>query len=106
MDEHAERLRRRTAAYRNPLRAGTDAVQTARYLQQVQYDTAALAAVSEQPQDLDNVGPAYLRARAQHYRELAARQTNPKRARLFLQLAVSFERHASRKERGVSPPSP
>jgi len=99
MDEQAERLRRRTAAYRNPLRAGTDAVQTARYLQQVQYDTAALAAIPEQPQDLENVGPAYLRARAQHYRDLASRQRDPKRARLFLELAVSFERHARSKER-------
>jgi hypothetical protein len=106
MDEQAERLRRRTAAYRNPLRAGTDAVQTARYLQQVQYDTAALAAVPEQPQDLENVGPAYLRARAQHYRDLASRQRDAKRARLFLELAVSFERHARSKERRTPPSSP
>jgi hypothetical protein len=106
MDEHAERLRRRTAAYRNPLRSGTDAVQTARYLQQVQYDTAALAAAPEQPQELENVGPAYLRARAQHYRDLASRQRDPKRAQLFLELAVSFERHARSKERRTpsSPP--
>jgi hypothetical protein len=106
MDEDTERLRRRTAAYRNPLRAGTDAVQTARYLQQVQYDTAALAEVAEQPQDLENVGPAYLRARAQHYRDLASRQQDAKRARLFLELAVSFERHAQTKERRSSPSLP
>jgi hypothetical protein len=76
-----------------------------RHLRQVQYDTAALAAVSEQPQDLGNVGPAYLRARAQHYRELASRQTNPTRARLFLELAVSFERYARSKERRTPPSS-
>jgi hypothetical protein len=99
MDEYAERLRRRTAAYRNPLRAGTDAVQTARYLQQVQHDTAALAAVPEQPQDLENVGPAYLRGRAEHYRELASQQANAERARLFLELAASFERYARSKEK-------
>lgn len=106
MDEHDERLRRRTAAYRNPLRAGTDAVQTARYLQQVQYDTAALTAVPDQPQELDNVGPAYLRARAQHYRDLASRQRDPNRARSFSELAVSFERHAKSKERRTPPSSP
>ena len=106
MDEQAERLRRRTASYRNPLRVGTDAVQTARYLQQVQYDTASLAAVPDQPQDLENVGPAYLRARAQHYRDLASRQRDPKRARLFLELAVSFERYARSKESRTLPSSP
>lgn len=105
MDDHAERLRRRAASYRNPLRAGTDAVQTDRYLQQVQYDTVALATIPEQPQDLENVGPAYLRARAQHYRNLGSRDADQKRARSFLELAVSFERHARIKERRT-PPSP
>lgn len=106
MDEHAQRLRRRMAAYLNPLRAGTDAVQIARYLQQVQYDTAALTAVPDQPVELDNVGPAYLRARAQHYRGLASRQADPKRAQSFLELAVSFERHAISNERRTSPLPP
>lgn len=98
MDDHAERLRRRAAEYRRVPRNGGDAVQTARYLRQVQYDTA-LAAIPDEPQDLDNVGPAYLRDRARHYRELATQQPDPKRAQLFRDLAVSFERHAVIKER-------
>lgn len=81
------------------MRAGTDAVYTARYLARVQSDTAALTADPDQPESHENAGPAYLRDRARHYRELAAQQSDPKRATLFRELAASFEQYARTKER-------
>ncbi|HTW50862.1 MAG TPA: hypothetical protein VME45_03095 [Stellaceae bacterium] len=61
MDDDAERLRRRTELYRRPLR-NLDAVRTAQYLLQVQHDTASMASIFEEPQNLENLGPAYLRS--------------------------------------------
>jgi hypothetical protein len=98
-----ERLRRRAALYRR-LPQNADAVETARYLRWVQFDTVSLVDTAEEPQKLDNVGPAYLRGRAMHYRELAAQQTDPKRAQLFLDLATSFESHAVARERSAGSP--
>jgi hypothetical protein len=101
MDEH-ERLRRRTALYRRPLQAGANLVHTARYLEEVQRETASRAGANEDPLNVENAGPAYLRARAAHYRELAKQQTDPKRAQLFSDLARSFEAHAIVKERNTT----
>jgi hypothetical protein len=98
MDD-GERLRRRAALYRRPLRSEAGVVPTARYLKEVQDDTASLAGAAEDPQNLDNVGPAYLRSRAAHYREIAKQQNDLKLAQLFLDLAESFEKHAIVKER-------
>jgi len=98
MDED-ERLRRRAALYRRSPRIGPGAVYTVRYLEQVQYETASRADTNEDPQNIENAGPAYLRGRAAHYRDLANQQTDPKRKQLFLDLAVSFEAHAIVKER-------
>ena len=103
MDDEAERLRRRTALYRSPHRGTIDAIQTAEFIKLVQRDTASFIGGGEDPQSLTNAGPAYLRGRAAHYRELAAQQSDPKRAQLFRDLADSFEKHAEVKERPVSP---
>jgi hypothetical protein len=100
-DELAERPRQRAATYGRPVR-GTTArrrPQTAEYLRRVQYDTASLIGATDDPNTLDNAGPAYLRSRAAHYRGLAAQQTDAKHRRLFLDLAASFEKHAVTKER-------
>lgn len=102
-DDLVQRLRRRAATYASPPRQGTSATQTARYLRQVQHETASLLETTEDPQALDNAGPAYLRSRAAHYRELAAQQSDPKRAQLFQDLAASFEKHAFTKERSPAP---
>jgi hypothetical protein len=102
MDEYADRLRRRAAAYSNPIHTNADAVSTVEYLQRIQRDTASLAKITEYPQDLDDVGPAYLRSRARHYQELAAQEGNPVRARQFRDLATSFEQHAELKEKPAS----
>lgn len=91
-----QRLRRRAVRYGGPLR-GAEA--TIRYLEQVQLETASNTGVTEDPLNIENAGPAYLRGRAMHYRELAKQQHDPKRAQLFLDLAASFERHAVVKER-------
>ncbi|MBV8776805.1 MAG: hypothetical protein JO032_05080 [Alphaproteobacteria bacterium] len=98
MDEANERLRRRTALYRQRLRPGTDAVHTAEYLRLLQYEIAGTAP-PETPHDLENLGPAYLRARAQHYRDLATHQRDRQRQRLFRELAASFEKDAARREK-------
>jgi hypothetical protein len=98
MDE-GERLQRRVALYKRPPRGGVGIVQTAQYLEQIQYETASVAGANEDPQNLENAGPAYLRGRAAHYRELAKQLDDPRRAQLFRDLATSFERHAIIKER-------
>jgi hypothetical protein len=76
-----------------------DANITARYLKQVQ-DTAARTAIPDDPQQLDNAGPAYLRARAAHFRRLAEQQPDGRRVKLFRDLADSFETQARIRERG------
>lgn len=106
MDENAERLRRRTALYGRPPRGGTGELQTARYLRRIQYETASFIGMVEAPESHDNAGPAFLRSRAAHYRELAKQQADPKRAQLFLDLAASFEKHAAIKERSAMPRKP
>ena len=95
MDNEAERLRRRTAAYRGPTYAKTDGMTIARLLKRVQEDTAIFTDTSEVPPDL---GPAHLRSRAAHYRQLAGRDVDPKRAKLFQDLAASFEKQATLRE--------
>ena len=74
---------------------GTDNLQIARFLKQVQDDTAAADVTTDVPEDL---GPAYLRNRAEHFRSIAKRQADPRRAKLFNDLAASFEKHAHIKE--------
>lgn len=74
-------------------------VPTARYLSRVQYDTAATAVIAEVPQDFANVGPAYLRSRAQYYRELAEHETDRRRARLFRERAAVFDTDAACREK-------
>lgn len=73
----------------------TDSLQIARFLKQVQDDTAASEVTTDVPEDL---GPAYLRSRAEHFRGIAKRQADPRRAKLFNDLAASFEKHAHIKE--------
>jgi hypothetical protein len=72
---------------------------TIRDLWQVQHDTASLATITEDPEHLEHVGPAYLRSRAGHYRDLAAQEANPGRARQFLDFAAAFEQQAVLKEK-------
>ena len=79
------------------MKAGTDSLQIARFLKQVQDDTAALETKTDMPRDL---GPAYLRSRAAHFRALARQQPDSNRAKLFNDLATSFEDYASIKEQG------
>lgn len=104
MDDDAERLRRRNVTYSRALRGSSPAaIPTVRYLRKIQYDTASLHGLVEDPESHDNAGPAYLRSRAAHYRDLANQQDDPKRAQLFLDLAASFEKYASIKERSPFP---
>jgi len=99
MDDFDARLRRRAALYRQPSLAGADTIQTAEYLKRVQDDTASFAAASAETENIDGVGPAYLRNRARHFRELAAQQGDKRRAQLFLDLAATLEKHAALREK-------
>lgn len=99
MADHDELLRRRTASYRRPATVRPDSLQIERYLKKVQDETTVLGA-TDVPLDL---GPAYLRSRAAHYRGLAKQQTDPHRAQLFNDLAASFEKHAVVKEHSPPP---
>jgi len=100
MDDDGERLRRRTAAYRRPMSPGTDTLQIARFLKRVQDDTAAMEVTTDVPQDL---GPAYLRNRAAHFRGIAKQQADPRRAKRFNDVAALFEKHARLKEHSPVP---
>ncbi len=82
------------------MRAEADTLHIAQLLKQVQDDTAASEPATDVPLDL---GPAYLRSRAAHFRGIAERQADPNRAKLFTDLAASFEKHAHLKEQGPYP---
>ena len=90
---------RRIADYRRHGAPRAENFGIASILRRLQDDTAASADVDEMPEDL---GPAYLRGRAAHYRALAGRQTNATRAKVFCDLAAVFDKHASIKEQGAS----
>jgi hypothetical protein len=98
MDEAVERLYRRTALYRRKPRPGTDAVETTQYLRMLQYEMASTV-LPDGPQSMENVGPAYLRARARHFRELAQHQSDRERQRVYQELAASFEESAAKREK-------
>jgi len=90
---------RRIADYRRHGAPRTENFGIANILKRLQDDTAASADVDEMPEDL---GPAYLRGRAAHYRALADPQTNAARAKIFCDLLAIFDKHAGIKEQGAS----
>jgi hypothetical protein len=100
---HESRRYQPLAAARCAVRAsadrGAEAMQTAQYLKQVATQDHFGCRGNRHPQSIENAGPAYLRDRAAHYRQLAKQQYDPRRAQLLLDLAASSERYAMVKER-------
>lgn len=64
--------------------------------------TAAVSAMSRASCDDAQLDPAYLRSRAQFYRDLADEETDREKAALYREVADAFERDADARESGAS----
>jgi hypothetical protein len=100
MDDRIELLHRRITLYRGYLRDGASAPQAALYLTQIQRDETELRALAPRRREMadENIDPAFLRARAQHYRKLAGQTTDARLASIYRELAKAFDAEAEKRD--------
>jgi hypothetical protein len=63
---------------------------------------AAVLLMSDAPCDDAQLDPAYLRSRAQFYRDLADEETDREKGALYREVANAFNRDADARESGTS----
>jgi len=63
---------------------------------------AAVSPMSHAPCDDARLDPAYLRSRAQFYRDLADEETDREKAALYREVADAFDRDADARDSGTS----